>query len=91
MKEKNKKGEFLSMLLGKLGASLLGSLLTGRGVIAMSQGRNINKKGKGIIRAGEGTTKLTRQGEGIVRDGYSRPLSSASHNKKGQKNNKTDF
>ena len=32
------------MLLGTLGASLLGNLLTGKG---------INKKGKGINRAGE--------------------------------------
>ena len=44
------------MLLGTLGASLLGSLLTRRGEIAKSQGRGINRagKGKGIIRAGEG-------------------------------------
>ena len=50
MKEQN--GEFLSMLLGTLGASLLGSLLTGKGV---------NRKGKGIHRAGEG---IVRAGEG---------------------------
>ena len=36
---KEQKGGFLSMLLGTLGASLLGNLLTGKGV---------NKKGKGI-------------------------------------------
>ena len=42
---KEQKGGFLSMLLGTLGASLLGNLLTGKGV---------NKKGKGIVRAGEG-------------------------------------
>ena len=70
------------MLLGTLGASLLGNLLTGRGV---------NQKGKGIIRAGEGATKSKRQGKGIVRGGYGRPSSPASHNKKGQKNNKKDF
>ena len=34
--------------VGTLGASLLGNLLTGRGV---------NKKGKGIIRAGEGIVR----------------------------------
>ena len=79
------------MLLGTLGASLLGNLLTGRGAIAMRQGRNINKKGKGIIRAGEGTTKSTRRGQGIVRVGYGCPSSSASHNKKGQKNKKKGF
>ena len=44
-KAKEQKGGFLSMLLGTLGASLLGNLLTGKGV---------NKKVKGINRAGEG-------------------------------------
>ena len=48
------------MLLGTLGASLLGNLLTGEGIY--------------------------RVGEGIVRAGYGRPSSSASHN-----NNKMDF
>ena len=54
------KGRFLSMLLGTLGASLLGNLLTGEGIY--------------------------RVGEGIVRAGYGRPSSSASHN-----NNKMAF
>ena len=49
---KEQKGGFLSMLLGTLGASLLGNLLTGKGV---------NKKGKGIHRAGDG---ILRAGEG---------------------------
>ena len=53
---KEQKGGFLSMLLGTLGASLLGNLLTGKGV---------NKKGKGIHRAGEG---IVRAGEGINMD-----------------------
>ena len=44
------------MLLGTLGASLLGNLLTDRGAIVKSQGRWVNRagKGKGINRAGEG-------------------------------------
>ena len=42
---KEKKGGFLSMLLGTLGASLLGDLLTK------------NLSGRGIIRAGEGTIR----------------------------------
>ena len=58
---KEQKGEFLSMLLGVLGAILLGNLLTGRGAIAASQGRGIYRvrkdKGKGINRAGEGTVR----------------------------------
>ena len=35
------------MLLGTLGASLLGNILTGRGAIAKSQGRRIYRAGKG--------------------------------------------
>ena len=50
------------MLLGMLGASFLGNLLTGKGATKQtSQGRVINKKGKGIHRAGEG---IVRAGEG---------------------------
>ena len=43
---KEQKGEFLSMLLGTLGASLLGNLLTGKGAIATSQGRGIYRAEK---------------------------------------------
>ena len=44
------------MLLGTLGASLLGKLLTGKRALATSQGRGIYRagKGKGIARAGYG-------------------------------------
>ena len=48
---KERKGGFLSMLLGTLGASLLGNLLTGKGIVKAGSG---NKKGKGILRAGSG-------------------------------------
>ena len=51
---KEQRGGFLSMLLGTLGASLLGNLLTG---------------GKGIVRAGEWSIASTAKGEGIVRAG----------------------
>ena len=40
------------MLLGTLGASLLGNFLTGKGVNKKVKG--INRAGEGIIRAGEG-------------------------------------
>ena len=40
MKWKNKKGGFLSMLLGTLGASLLGNLLTGKGIVRADTGKN---------------------------------------------------
>ena len=45
------KGGILSMLLGTLGASLLGNLLTGKEVLRAGSGY---KKGKGIVRAGSG-------------------------------------
>ena len=48
---KEQKGGFLSMLLGTLGASLLGNLLTGNGIVTTGSG---NKKGKGIVSAGSG-------------------------------------
>ena len=56
---KKQKGEFPSMSLGTLGASLLGNLLTGKG--PFHAGKGVNKKGKGIHRAGEG---IVRAGEG---------------------------
>ena len=39
------------MLLGTLGASLLGNLLIGKGIVRASSGNN---KGKGVVRAGYG-------------------------------------
>ena len=54
------------MLLGTLGTSLLGNILAG----------------KGIIRAGEGAKKSTRQGRGIVRAGYGHRSSKTNNNKK---------
>ena len=51
---KEQRGGLLSMLLGTLGASLLGNLLTG---------------GKGIVRADEGSVARRIKGDGIVRAG----------------------
>ena len=48
------------MLLGTLGASFLGNILSGKGAMATSHRREINKKGRGMNRAGKG----------IVRGGY---------------------
>ena len=45
---KEQKGGFLSMLLGTLGASLLGNILDGKG---------INRAGEGVIRAGYGNKR----------------------------------
>ena len=52
---KEQKGGFLSMLLGTLGASLLGNLLTGHGISNRAgKGRVINRAGEGVLRAGYG-------------------------------------
>ena len=48
---KEQKCGFLSMLLGTLGANLLGNLLTGKGIVRADSG---NKKGKRVVRAGSG-------------------------------------
>ena len=42
------------MLLGTLGASLLGNLLTEKGIHRGRKGKGIHRAGEGIVRAGEG-------------------------------------
>ena len=42
------------MLLGTLGANLLGNISSGKGATGTSQGRGTNRAGKGVIRAGYG-------------------------------------
>ena len=54
------------MLLGTLGANLLGNLLTGKGVKSKIPVRGVLRPGEGTIRAGEWTA---RAGEGTVRAG----------------------
>ena len=48
---KEQKRGFLSMLLGTLGASVLGNLLTGKRIVRVGSG---NKQEKGIVKAGTG-------------------------------------
>ena len=50
---KEQKGGFIGMLLGTLGASLLGNLLTDKRAIATSQGRDTIRAGEGTVRAGQ--------------------------------------
>ena len=52
---KEQRGGFLSMLLGTLGASLLGNLLTGKGIM---------RAGDGIVRAGSGSVASRAKGDG---------------------------
>ena len=56
---KEQKGGFLSMLLGTLGATLLGNLLAGKEILRAGSDRPLpstlkNKKGKGIVKASSG-------------------------------------
>ena len=57
---KEQRGGFFSMLLGTLGASLLGNILARKG---------INRAGKGIVRAGYGNKKgqKTRKKDKIMK------------------------
>ena len=48
---KEQRGGFLSILLATLGASLLGNLLSGKGLA---------RAGEGLVRAGEGVKKKTK-------------------------------
>ena len=67
------------MLLGTLGVSLLGNLITGKGILRAGSG---NKKGKGTVRAVTGhplsSTSKNNKGKGILRTGSGRTLSSSS-------------
>ena len=63
---KEQKGGFLRMLLGTLGASLLGNSLARKGIVWAGSARPSsstsyeNEKGKGIVRAGSGNKKKKR-------------------------------
>ena len=52
---KEEKGGFLGMFLGTLGASLLGNMLSVKGIVRAGYG---NKERKGILRAGYGSKKF---------------------------------
>ena len=51
---REQKREFLSMLLGTLGAFLLGNVLAGKGIKRAGEGKGINRAGERILRAGYG-------------------------------------
>ena len=55
MKQENKKGGFLGILWGTLGASLLGNILAVKGIVIAGYE---NKEGKGILIAGYGSNKM---------------------------------
>ena len=57
---KEQKGGFLSMLLGTLGASLLGNNLAGKGMNRAGEGAMAKRQGRGIVRAGYGNKKVQK-------------------------------
>ena len=59
---KEQRGGFLRMLLGTLGASLSGNLLTRKGIYTAGKGKGIYSSGKG--------KRINRAGEGVLRAGY---------------------
>ena len=46
------------MLLGTLGASLLGNFLTEKGIYRAGKGKGINKADEAIVRAGHDNNKM---------------------------------
>ena len=61
---KEQKGRVLSMLLGTLGANLLGSISEGKEINRAGKGQRKNRTDEGMIATG--------QGRGIVKGGYGR-------------------
>ena len=55
---KEQKGGYLSMLLGTLGASLFGNLLTGKGIYRARKGKGIKRAGEDVLRAGYNNNKM---------------------------------
>ena len=55
---KKRKGGFLIMLLGTLGASLLGDILAGKGINRAGKGAITKRQCRGIVRAGYGNKKV---------------------------------
>ena len=69
---KEQRGGFLSMLLGTLGASLLGNLLAGgkESVASRAKGEGIMRAGDGIVRVGEGNVVSRAKGDGSKKKTY---------------------
>ena len=44
--------------MGTLGASILGNLLTVKGIYRAGKGKGINRTGEGFLRAGYGNNKM---------------------------------
>ena len=68
------------MFLGTLGASLLGNLLAGKGIVTAGSGQTSssalqNKKGRGIVTAGSGhPSNENKKWKGTARAGLGKQL-----------------
>ena len=69
---KEQRGGFLSMLLGTLGASLLGNLLTGKGIV---------RAGDGIVHVGSGSVASRAKGDGSKKKKTKFTITFSSFNK----------
>ena len=58
---KEQRGGFLSMLLGTIGVSLLGDILTGWGINRAGEGVKAKSQGREIIRADYGNKRQDRK------------------------------
>ena len=81
--DKEQKGGFLSMLLGTLGARLLGNILAGKGINRAEE--------EPIVKSVSEETKLKEQGRGIVRAGYGNKKGQKATTKRQGHKNKMDF
>ena len=57
---KERKGGFLSMYLGTLGASLLGNILAGKGINRAREGAKATRQGQRIVIAGYENKKMEK-------------------------------
>ena len=55
---KEQKGGFLSMIVGTLGANLVGNILAGKGINRAGEGAIVKRQGQGIVRAGHGNKEM---------------------------------
>ena len=55
---KEQKGGFISVFLGTLGASLLGTILSSKGIYRDREGGIAKRHNRGVVRAGYGKKKV---------------------------------
>ena len=64
---KEQTDAFLSMLLGTLSATVLGNILTGKGINRTGEGTISKRQDQGIVRAGYGNKKTSKSNSNKTR------------------------